>query len=100
HDAGVFTRALQHLRTARGKRSQHGTGVLIGAVLAPQRAHDTQLGERRLATEHVDEPLIFLGRETVLGDERGRYARITRSRRGSHHHLSPNIERTTWRSLL
>jgi hypothetical protein len=46
-------------------------------MLAPQCTDDSQLGEGRLATEHVDEAFELFAREPVLGDERGRDDGIT-----------------------
>ena len=53
--------------------------MLVRAVLAPQRADDAKLGERRLAAEHGDQAIVLVGRESVLGDERGSDAWIARA---------------------
>src|SRR5437868_958738 len=45
--------------------------MLVGAVLAPKRADDPELGERRLTAEHVEETLVLAEGQPVLGDERG-----------------------------
>src|SRR3954471_19621167 len=58
--------------------------MLVRAVLAPQRADDSQLSECRRAAEHVHELLIFVGGEPVLGNERGGYDRIARASCNSH----------------
>jgi hypothetical protein len=50
--------------------------VLVRAVLVPQRADHAELGERGRAPEHVDEPLVLVLGEPVLGDEGGRDLRI------------------------
>ena len=65
-DAGVFAGALQHVRRLGREGLEQRPRVLVGAVLAPQRADDSQLGERRLATEHVDEALVLVGRQSVF----------------------------------
>jgi len=54
--------------------------MLVGAVLAPQRADDAKLGEGRVAPEHGNEALVFFRREPVLADERGRDDRIAGAR--------------------
>src|SRR5262249_39203315 len=61
-DAGVPAGSLQDIRRLRGERPQYGTRMLVGAVLAPERAHDPELGERRRAAEHLDQPLKLVRR--------------------------------------
>src|SRR4029078_1608723 len=58
-DAGVLAGALQHVWRLGGQRAEQGTRVLVRAVLAPERADDPELGEGRLATEHVDEAVVL-----------------------------------------
>src|SRR6476646_455296 len=43
--------------------------MLVGAVLAPQRADDPQLGEGGLAAQHGKEALILVGGDAMFGDE-------------------------------
>ena len=76
NDARVLAGALEHVRRLRRQRLEDGSRVLVGAVLAPQRAHDAQLGERRRAAEHRRQALVLLGGQPVLGDERGSDDRI------------------------
>src|SRR3954470_19858002 len=46
--------------------------MLVRAVLAPQRADDAKLRERRRASKHIDELLVLEVRQAVLGDQRRR----------------------------
>src|SRR5689334_13532156 len=50
--------------------------MFVRAVIAPQRAYDSQLGEGRLATQHIDESPELVRRQSVFGDERRRDERI------------------------
>lgn len=58
--------------------------MLVGAVLAPQCAHDAELGEGRRPPDHPDKSLVLVGSESVLGDERGGDRRVARARANSH----------------
>ena len=44
--------------------------MFVRAVFAPERTDDAQLGEGRLALEHVDQPFVLFFRQPVLGDQR------------------------------
>src|SRR5512146_2667221 len=46
--------------------------VLVRAVLAPQRTHDSQLREGRLPAQHLDETTVLVVREPVFRDQRRR----------------------------
>ncbi len=72
-DAGVFARALDDELAARGQLLQVDAGALVGAVLAPHDAEDSELGEVGFAAEDGDDFLVLLGREVVLGDDFGRH---------------------------
>ena len=65
-DAGVLAGTLQHVRRFGREGLEQRPRVLVRAVLAPQRADDSELGERRLAAEHVDEAFVLVRRESVL----------------------------------
>ena len=43
----------------------------VGAMLRPHDREDAELGEVRLAAERVQDALIFLGGQAVLGDDFG-----------------------------
>ena len=75
-DAGIFTRPLDHLRTGGRKRLQDGSRMLVGAVLAPQRGEDAELGERGRAAEHHDDARVFVRGEIVFLDQLGGDLRI------------------------
>ena len=65
--------------------------MLVGAVLVPERAHDSELGEGRCAPEERDESLVFLLRQTVLGDERRGDLWVAGTRLDAHY-FSPKRE--------
>src|SRR5438445_7761069 len=63
--------------------------MLVGAVLAPERADDPELREGRRAPEHRHQSVVLVGGQPVLGDERRRDGRIAgprldRARRSGH----------------
>ena len=70
--AGVLAGALDHLRALGGQRLQPHAARLVGAVLAPHHREDAELGQRRLAAEDAEQPLVLVGLEPVLGDDLGR----------------------------
>src|SRR5579862_8745217 len=75
--ARVLARSLEHVWGRSWEAAEQGTGVLVRAVLRPQGGDDAELGERRIAAEHADDALVFVRRDTMLGDERRRDDRIT-----------------------
>src|SRR2546426_1147352 len=70
--AGVLARPLDHLRTRGGKSPQHGLGMLVGAVLAPQGGEHAQLREGRRAAEHRLDAAVLCGGGIVGAGQRGR----------------------------
>ncbi len=79
YHASVLARTLKHVGGGGRKCLQSWARMLVGAVLAPQRAHDSQLGKCRRASKHSHQPLEFLLRQAVLRDERGSNDRIAGS---------------------
>ena len=70
-DAGILARPLDHPgRLGRQPAQMHLRG-LVGAVLVPHRREDAELGQRRLAADQVEDALILVGLEPVLGDQFG-----------------------------
>ena len=67
--AGIFARALQHLRRARGQALQVHAAGFVGAVLAPHHAENAEFGEVGIAAENFLDARVLVGREAVLGDE-------------------------------
>ncbi len=43
--------------------------MLVRAMLAPQRADDSELGKRRRATKHRNEAIEFVGGDAVFRDQ-------------------------------
>ena len=69
--AGVLARPLDHVRRAGRQRAQMDLRGLVRAVLVPHRRENAELGDRRLAADQLQNALVFLGLEAVLGDQRG-----------------------------
>src|SRR5207302_11193714 len=63
-----------------GKRLEDRSGVLIGAMLAPQRGEDAQLGQGGRPAQHGLDPPELFGGEVVLADERRRDRRVAGKR--------------------
>ena len=79
-DAGVFTGALHDLRPGRGEAFEDGSRVLVGAVLAPQRRENPQLGERGRPAEQREDAFVFFGCEVVFLHQLGGDLRIDHDR--------------------
>ena len=67
--AGVLAGSLQHALAGRRQRLQVDARALVAAVLGPHHREDAELGERRLASERLDDALVLVGGEAVLRDE-------------------------------
>ena len=65
HRARVLARPLDHLRSGRGQPPEVHARALVGAVLAPHRAHHANLWRGRRATELVQDELVFFLCEPV-----------------------------------
>ena len=66
-DAGVLgAGGHEHAGRVAGEEAEERPGVLVGAVLAPQRAEEAELEAVRLPVEPVDDALILLGAEGNL----------------------------------
>src|ERR1019366_1465085 len=65
-DAGVLPGPLHHATAVRGQALQVHARGFVGAVLAPHHAEDAQFRERRLATESLQQAVVFLGRDSVV----------------------------------
>ena len=66
-DAGVLLAGLDHdPRAGVGEAAQQGLGVLVAAVLAPQRAEHAKFEGVGLAVEPVDDHLVLGGAEGHL----------------------------------
>jgi hypothetical protein len=48
----------------------------VRAVLVPHRREDAELGKARRAADELDQALIFIRLEAVLGDQVGRDLRL------------------------
>ena len=77
-ESGIFLPGFREKRFALpGKCLQQSNGVLVGTVFAPHDGINAQLDEGRRATELVEDPSIFLVRQSMIpghlyGDFRGR----------------------------
>ena len=68
-DAGVLARPLDDHRAGGRQRAQPFLRALVGAVLVPHGGEDAELGQRRLAADQVEDALVFVGLQPVVGDE-------------------------------
>src|SRR5512133_71244 len=68
-DPGVLAGPLKDEGCLRGQRLEERSGVFVRAVLAPKCADDPQLGEGRLAAQHVDESPKLVRGQSVFCDE-------------------------------
>src|SRR2546430_4835226 len=75
--SGVLAGPLDDLRAGRGERFENGLGVLVRAMLAPQRGEHAQLGEAGRATQHRFDALVLLVGQIVVADQ------LRRDRRGA-----------------
>ena len=60
HDARVLPGALEHGGPRRGQTTQEDARMLVGAVLGPQRAEESELGEGGLPAEAPDDAVVLL----------------------------------------
>src|SRR5688572_12968277 len=79
-DAGVLTWTLQHPWRLCRQLLEQRARVLVAAVLGPECAEQSQLGVCRLAADRIDNAIVFLFTEAVIGDELRCDRRITRAR--------------------
>ena len=63
HPGVLLPHAHQHSRALDGEEFQQELGVLIAAVLTPQRAEHPQLDQVRLSPQPLHNELVFLLRE-------------------------------------
>ncbi|MNL47379.1 hypothetical protein D3C87_1701660 [compost metagenome] len=70
-DAGIFARSLDDARPLGGQGAQPFLGALVGAMLVPHRREDAQLGIGRLAPDQVEDLLVLVRLEAVIGDQFG-----------------------------
>src|SRR5688572_27452635 len=90
-DAGILTGTLQHPRRLGRQLFEEGARVLVTAVLRPQRAEQTELGVCGFAAEHIQNFLILVFTQPMLGNEIGCDLRITftRANGGYLHQRAP-----------
>ena len=70
-DTGVLARPLQHARALGGQGLEPFFRAFIGTMLVPHGREDAEFGKGRLAPDQVEYLLVFVGLETVIGDEFG-----------------------------
>ena len=70
-DARVFTGAADHLWAGCGQGTEPFLGGLVGTMLVPHGREDAKLGEGRLASDDVEDTLVFVGLEAVSRDQLG-----------------------------
>src|SRR5262245_35212106 len=77
-DPGIFAGPLDDPRALGRQRAQMDFRGLVRAVLVPHGRENAELGERRLAADELQDPVVFVRLEAVLGDKLGRNADIIR----------------------
>ena len=82
-DAGILARALDDDLAGSRQRAQPLLRTLVGAMLVPHGGEDTELGQRGLATDEVEDALVFVGLQAVVGDEIWRDGGLVASVHGS-----------------
>ena len=80
--AGILARPLDHPGRLGRQPAQMDLRGFVRAMLVPHRREDAELGERRLAPDQIEDALIFVGLEAVLGDEFRRDADFVRDHNG------------------
>jgi hypothetical protein len=71
HDAGVLPRPLDHLRALGRQLAEPHAGGFVGAVLAPHDREDAELGERGRPAQDLEQSLVLIGLQPVLGHDFG-----------------------------
>ena len=69
--AGILARAADHPGRLGRQLLQVDARAFVGAMLGPHDREDAELDQVGLAAQRVEDALIFLGREAVLGDDFG-----------------------------
>src|ERR1700735_1204479 len=78
-DAGILARPLDDPGRLGRQRAQMDFRGFVRAVLVPHRREDAELGEARDAPDQLDQALVLVRLEAVLGDEGwgdGRFVRF------------------------
>src|SRR5215469_11825011 len=89
-DARVLSRSLNDAAAACGQALEMNARRLVGAVLAPHHAEDSEFGERWLAAKKLQDLLVFVWRDSVIFQELGcdlaggRYSLGVRCQHGFH----------------
>src|SRR2546426_798926 len=98
---GVLAGPLDDLGAGGGERLENGLGVLVGAMLAPQRGEHAQLGEAGRATQQRLDAVVLLIGQIVIADQLRRDRRVAREG-GRRRHVSdafaPETPRSTARN--
>jgi hypothetical protein len=82
-DAGILLAGTDQDRGALGREGlQHRACVLVGTVLGPHHGEDAELGVGRRTAEDIEDLLVLVGSEVVLGDEFGGDGRFVHQRKG------------------
>ena len=71
-DAGILARAANHPRRFGWQLLEMQARALVAAVLRPHDGEDAELDEVRLAAHRVQDALVFVGAEAVVGNDLGR----------------------------
>ena len=69
--AGVLARSLDHPGRLGRQRAQVHLRGLVRAMLVPHRRENAELGEGRRPSDQIEDALVFVGLEAVLGNQCG-----------------------------
>ena len=68
--AGVLSRPLDHLRPLGRQRAEPNLRGFVGAVLIPHGREDAKLGEAGRPAQQIENALIFIRLQPMIGGER------------------------------
>src|SRR5262245_45361610 len=77
-DAGIFAGPLDDPRALGRQCTQMNFRGFVRAVLVPHGRENAELGERRFPANELQDPVVFVLLEAVLGDKLGSHADIIR----------------------
>ena len=69
--AGILAGALNDPRRFGRQSLEVQAGGFVGTMLVPHGGENAEFGQRRLAADQLQNTLIFIRLQTVLGDEFG-----------------------------
>ena len=90
HDACIFAGAANDAGAGGGQRAQPFLGGFVRAMLVPHGREDAKFGQRRFATDEIEDALVFVGLQAMFGDKRGRNFHVV----GTHATASSRLSKS------